>query len=403
MRLFFVAQRVPYPPDRGDKITTFHEVRHLSRSHEVHVFCLADGEADLENVAGLDGLAASVTAVPLRRTPAKARAARALAVGRPFTLGYFDEPRLHRAIVDAQRERPAEAILVYSSGVAQYAERFRSTPRLIQFGDLDSLKWLQYAERARWPASTLYRVEAGRLLRYERRIARTFDHSLVCTGREKADFERLIPQARVSCVANGVDLDYFRRAGAPGEAGAIVFTGVMDYFPNVDGVRWFCDEILPRVQRAVPQARFTICGSRPTGEVLSLGRRAGVTVTGRVPDVRPYLERAQVAVVPLRMARGIQNKLIEAMAMGLPCVATTASWEGIDVAGDGGVAVTDEPQRFAEHVIALLENETLRRAAGARARAAVERYYSWEAQLARLDTLLLETAGAGGGSVAPAG
>ncbi len=392
MKVFFVSQRVPFPPDRGDKISTFHEIRHLARNHEVHVFCLADGDDDLTNVAGVKTYAKSVTAVTLNKNRAKWRALASLAGRQAFTIAYFREPRLHRAICEKYAALRPDAILVYSSGMAQYAEPFERTWRVMQFGDLDSLKWAQYAERAPWPMSKVYATESRRLLDYERHIALSFDHSIVCTTREKDDFQHLIRGATVSCMANGVDLEYFRSAGLPKEPGSIVFTGVMDYPPNVDAVTWFCDHVFPRVRAAVPGARFTICGSRPRPEVLALANRPGVVVTGRVPEVRPYLDRAEVAVVPLRMARGIQNKLLEAMAMSLPCVVTRAAWEGIDVSGTSGVFVADDPVKFANAVIDLMTQERLRADAGVQARTAVEVCYSWDSQLGKLDTILDATA-----------
>jgi sugar transferase (PEP-CTERM/EpsH1 system associated) len=390
MKIFFVAQRVPFPPDRGDKIATFNEVRHLAQSHEVHVFCLADGDADLENVEGLREIATGVTAVRLSRMRARARALFALGTGRAFTEGYFNERELHRAIQQRYRELQPDVVLVYSSGMAQYADRLKNVPRVMQFGDLDSLKWQQYALSASYPMKWVYDTEAKRLLAYERHIAKSFDLSLMCTEAEKTDFEKLIPGARVSCVANGVDLDYFRSNGVEKKPGSLVFTGVMDYLPNVDGVVWFAEEILPRVREQVPSATFTICGSRPSSRIESLGSQAGVIVTGRVPDVRPYLDAAEVAVVPLRMARGIQNKLLEAMSMGLPCVTTSRAWRGVDTTEGQGVVVVDDPAKFAGAVVALLQNDERRRESGRQARHAVERDYSWGPQLARLEAVLAD-------------
>jgi sugar transferase (PEP-CTERM/EpsH1 system associated) len=388
MKIFFLAQRVPYPPDRGDKIRAFNEIRHLACSHEVHVFCLADGIDDLANVRGLEAHAASVHAVPRSSFKSKARALVALFAGKPFSVGYFDERSLHRLIErERQRVRP-DAALVFSSGVAQYVEAFGDLPRVMDFVDLDSLKWKQYAERSRAPMRWVYATEAARLLSYEQKIARSFDYSIVCTPRERADFERLIPGAPVSCVGNGVDLEYFSTRAIAKQPGRLVFTGVMDYLPNIDAVVWFCDRVLPLVLRRVPGVTFTICGSRPTPEVQALGSRPGVTVTGRVDDVRPYLDAAEVAVVPIRIARGIQNKVLEAMAMGLPCVSATAAWNGIEVTGDPGVFIADEAEDFAARVVALLTDRGLRERASESARRAVERHYSWAAQLAGLDAIL---------------
>lgn len=388
MRILYVAQRVPYPPDRGDKITTYNEIRHLAQSHEVAVACLADGVADLANVEPLASLVASVDAVPLHAGAARIRALSALAMGGPFSVAYFNERLLHEKVAARTAEKPFDAVIVYSSGVAQYAEPLHGVPRIMQFADLDSLKWAQYAEKARFPKSWLFRREYRLLLEYERHIARSFDHSLVCTRVELDDLQRLIPGVAASCVGNGVDLDYFRPTAAAKKEFDLVFTGVMDYPPNVEGVVWFCEQVLPLIRREVPGATFTICGSRPAPQVLDLGRIAGVTVTGRVPDVRPFLEQASVCVVPLRIARGIQNKLMEAMATGLPTVTCRASFSGIEATPGVDIEVADTPEAFATATIHLLKDPQRRDRMGVAARTCMERNYLWEHQLAKLDVVI---------------
>jgi sugar transferase (PEP-CTERM/EpsH1 system associated) len=392
MRIFFVCRRVPFPPDRGDKIAVFNAIRHLSTRHEVHVFCLGDGAEDLENISGLRQYAKSVTACPVDALTIKLRAAKALFRGEPLSLAALNEPRLHAAIRRSFDELRPELIIVYSCNVAQFAEHFPLVPRIMQFGDLDSLKWRQYAERSRAPLKWIYAIEEKRFLAYERHIAHTFSRALVHTEIERRDFERLIPGVPATLVGNGVDLDYFRSAGEAKRPASMVFTGVMDYRPNVDAVLWFCDAILPAIQAEIPEANFIICGSRPAAAVRSLAKRKGVTVTGRVPDTRPYLDRAEVFVAPLRMARGVQNKLLEALAMGLPCVASVTAWKGTVIPGGEGILASDDPREFAEHVIGLLSDGDRRADMALRARAGAEANYRWEAQMARLDRVIAAVA-----------
>jgi sugar transferase (PEP-CTERM/EpsH1 system associated) len=388
MRIFFVCQRVPFPPDRGDKIVTFHEIRHLSQQHEVHVFCLADGTDDLANVPPLRRYAASVTAIPATRWHSRMRSLLALGNSRPLSVAALDETALHQAIIRRYDEGRPDLIIVFSCNVAQYAEHFSAVPRIMQFHDLDSQKWVQFAKRTRIPLKWVYQTEAKRLLAYERRIAGRFSQSLVCTEAECQDFVRLFPGIAVSLVGNGVDLDYFHSAGAEKQPGAIVFTGVMDYFPNVDAVEWFCDEILPLVQRQIPQASLTICGNRPTAAVRRLAKRCGVHVTGWVPDTRPYLDAAEVFVAPLRVARGVQNKLLEALAMGLPCVASGVAWRGTAVPRGDGILVADSVAEFADLVIGLLRDPAFRSEMARKARAAAEAKYRWEVPMAALDRVI---------------
>jgi len=388
MRIFFVCRRVPFPPDRGDKIATFNEIRHLSAQHEVHVFCLGDGVRDLDNIPGLREYAKSVTAAPVGAFTIKLRALKALLLGQPLSVAAFNEAKLHAAIRRKFDELRPDLIIVYSCNVAQFAEHFPGVPRIMQFGDLDSLKWRQYAEQSRVPLKWIYAIEQRRFLAYERRIARSFACALVHTEIEKRDFQRLIPGVPVALVGNGVDLEYFSSAGEAKRPASMIFTGVMDYRPNVDAVRWFCSEILPIVQAEIPEANFTICGSRPAPAVRSLAKQSGVTVTGWVPDTRPYLDRAEVFAAPLRMARGVQNKLLEALAMGLPCVTSVAAWSGTGISDGEGMLATDNPREFAEHVIRLLRDADCRVEMARRARAAAEARYQWKAQMARFDQVI---------------
>ena len=400
MRIFFICQRVPFPPDRGDKITTFNEIRHLSTEHEVHVFCLADGKRDLGNIPGLRRHAQSVTAVPVVGWMAKLRALVAILAGKPLSVAAFNEAKLHSAIRQKFVELQPDLIMVYSCNVAQYAEHFPQVPRIMQFAELDSSRWRQFSRQSRPPMRWVYALEARRFFAYERHIARNFSRALVCTAAEQRDFERLIPGVPVSLVGNGVDLDYFRSRSAAKRPGSIVFTGVMDYFPNIDAVVWFCDRVLPIVQRQIPEAGLTICGSRPTAAVRRLANRRGVTVTGRVPDTRPYMDRAEVFVAPMRMARGIQNKLLEALAMGLPGVVSEAAAAGTVVPDGEGILAADDPEEFAEHLARLLRDDAFRAAMAKKARAAAEANYRWETQLACLDQVIAEVSPRRGLSVA---
>jgi polysaccharide biosynthesis protein PslH len=392
MRIFFVCRRVPFPPDRGDKIATFNEIRHLSARHEVHVFCLGDGARDLDNISGLRGYAKSVTAAPVGGLMIKLRALEALITGEPLSVAALNAAKLHAAIQRKFAELRPDLVIVYSCNVAQFAEHFPRVPRIMHFGDLDSLKWRQYAERSKIPLKWIYAIEESRLRVYERDIARSFSHALVHTEIEKRDFQRFIQGVQVALVGNGVDLDYFRSKGVAKQPASIVFTGMMDYRPNVDAVVWFCSEILPIVRAEIHAANFTICGSRPVRAVRRLAKLGGVTVTGWVPDTRPYLDRAEVFVAPLRMARGVQNKLLEALAMGLPCVASVAAWSGTAIPRGDGIVAADDPREFAEHIISLLQDSKWRAKMGRRARAVAEANYRWETQMARLDQVIAAAA-----------
>jgi len=392
MRLLYLAQRVPFPPDRGDKIVTFNQVRHLAQKHEVIVACLAEDDADLDNARQLRSIVADVHAVRISPWRARLRALLSLARGEPFTLGYFNEPALRQKVRSLLEDGSIDAAMVFCSGIAQFIEHADALPRLVHLADMDSQKWKQYASASPPPMRWIYAVEARRLLRYERHLAETFDHCFLCSLKEVHDFQRLVGSSNVSYLANGVDLEYFAPAPEAARDVSMVFTGVMDYAPNVDCMQWFCSEILPLIRRRVPQATLTICGARPVQAVRDLARIAGVTVTGRVPDVRPYLTAASVAVAPLRIARGVQNKVLEAMAMSLPVVATPAALNGIDVEPGSEALVAESAAEFADQVCRLLADPALRERMGRSARRRIEDHYRWEVPLRTVESMMSEIA-----------
>jgi sugar transferase (PEP-CTERM/EpsH1 system associated) len=389
MKIFFLCQRVPFPPDRGDKITTHHELAHLNRHHEVHVFCLADGEEDLQNVAGAREHAASVTAVLATPRATRMRALRGLLRGEPLSVAGYRFGQLQVAVDRAMEQIRPDLVWVFSANMAQYVLH-HTVPRVIQFADLDSLKWSQYAESASGLKRWVYAREHRTLLAHERDLARGAARSVVCTENERRDFQQQIPGVPVDILANGVDLDYFSPSGCNKVPGRMVFTGVMDYLPNVDAVVWFVNEVMPLVRRQVPSASFVICGSRPSAQVQALAAVPGVTVTGRVPDVRPYVESSEVFVGSLRIARGVQNKVLEALALRVPCVTTRKVLAGTVVPEGQGILAADAAAGFAAHVVRLLQDDVLREDQARQGRQAVENLYDWKAQFAVLDTVIAD-------------
>jgi sugar transferase (PEP-CTERM/EpsH1 system associated) len=352
------------------------------------VFCLRQGQSDDANLVELRKYAQNVTAIDRSPIKEKLRGAKALLTGLPLSVTLRDETGLHHAVKSAFCRARPDLILVYSSNAAQFAADLTAIPRLMYFSDLDSMKYLSYAQRTRFPMNWVYRREGNLLLEHERHIARTFSYSLVCTHIERADFERLIPGAPVEVIHNGVDLDHFRSQNIPKHPGTMVFSGVMDYLPNVDACQWFCDAILPLVRKEVPHANFVICGRNPTAAVRRLARQPGVVVTGEVPDVRPHLDRAEICVVPVRIARGIQNKLLEGLAMGLPCISSRISWQGVGLKPGDGVLVADDAKGFVEHASRLLRDAAYRDQMARRARTAVDPGYTWGTQMQQLDRII---------------
>lgn len=393
MRILFLSQRVPFPPNRGDKITTSKLIERMRRKHSVRCVAFAHGEADEEGARELGRMGVPIRTIPYHDTRARLGALPLLLTNTPLTLGVYGSAALQR-VVDEEFEQ-ADLAYAYSSSMGAFLERHAQKPRVMHFGELDSDKWRQYAERGSPPMSWVHAREQRTLLAFERRIARSFSENVVCTPLEQRVFQEQIPGASCVVLRNGVDLERFHpRDNAP-QAGELVFTGVMNYHPNAEGCIWFVREILPRVRASVPAARFTIVGSSPTREVERLTRVSGVTVTGFVPDTRAYLRRAAVAVAPLRIARGIQNKVLEAMAMGLPVVGTTSATQGVDGVHGRDYLVADEPETFAAALVQLLNEPARARELGTAGRAFVERQYDWERTLEPLDALLERCAKSG--------
>ncbi|WP_374942840.1 TIGR03087 family PEP-CTERM/XrtA system glycosyltransferase [Sphingomonas sp.] len=373
--ILFLAHRVPFPPDRGDKIRSFHILKHLAARARVHLVAFADEAADRDPPPAFRRLLASCTIVP--RTKSRARAlAEAMASGRPVSLTAFAHP----AIAAAVAEHPHAATYVFSGQMAQYI----AAPHIMDFVDVDSAKFAAFADAARGPMRWLMRREARLLSTFERDVAARASATAFVSAAEAA----LFGGPRTVAIENGIDTAYFDPQASfvrfpADDSPLIVFTGQMDYRPNIDAVAAFATQALPAIRRRYPAARFAIVGRAPTATVSALAREDGVLVTGGVDDVRPWLAAADVCVAPLLLARGVQNKVLEAMAMARPVVASAAAAEGID--HGASIHVADDA---ADAVCAVLADPLAATALGKGARAQVMHRYAWDARLAPLDALL---------------
>ena len=382
MNVLFLSQRVPYPPNRGDKITTWRLIERLKRRHRVRIAAFAHDEGDRKAARKLEELGFEVAAFP--PTP-RWKALPKLLGSTPLTLAVYGSRAL-QAEVDGCI-RGMDLAYAYSSSMGAFFLG-HELPRVMHFAELDSDKWLQYAAKTRFPLAWVYRREGRTLFEFERRLANAVDENVFCTPLEQRIFQERIPGVSSLVMKNGVDLVHYRPAATPPEPGLLVFVGVMNYYPNVEGIAWFARAILPEVQRRVPGTRLVIVGSHPTSEVLELARLPGIEVTGFVDDPRTVLSRAAVSVAPLRIARGIQNKVLEAMAMGLPVVGTRSATQGVDGRPGRDYLVAESAEEQVEAVCGLLRAPERARALGQAARAFVEANYDWEACLQPLDSIL---------------
>jgi sugar transferase (PEP-CTERM/EpsH1 system associated) len=390
--LLFLAHRMPYPPNKGDKIRSYHLLKHLAQRYHVHLGTFIDDPQDWQYTDRVKALCRETHFARLDSRLARVRSLGALAANRALSLDYYRDAGLHAWVADLLASKPVQRVLVFSSVMAQYALDPRLLRRVVDFVDVDSDKWQQYSAKKNWPASWLYRREGRCLLQYERQVARDFDVSLFVSAAEAQLFRQLAPGSaqKVGFFNNGVDIDYFSPAHRfdnpyPRDSAVIVFTGAMDYWPNVDAVQWFAQDILPRVHALHPDALFYIVGARPSPQVRALADLPGVRVTGTVPDIRPYLTHARFAVAPLRIARGIQNKVLEAMAMQMPVLVSPQALEGIDALPGQELMLADTAQAFVAAASALLQKNDL---LAVRARKKIVAAYCWNSKLAIVDALL---------------
>jgi sugar transferase (PEP-CTERM/EpsH1 system associated) len=393
--LLFLCHRIPFPPDKGEKIRAFRILEHLSRRFRVSLGCFIDDEADWAHVDALKPYCAEFKCFGMSRRASRLKAACGLLTHAPLSVACFANAAMGDWVSAVlAREKPS-AVFVYSSSMAQFVMgRDLGSARLVMdFVDVDSDKWRQYARDARPPMKWIYAREAKLLLAHDRKVAARADASLLVSDAEAELFRRLAPESasKIHAIANGIDCDFFspaHRFERPFKTNgpAYVFTGTMDYRPNVDAVVWFANEIFPKVKAEQPGATFAIVGSKPAKEVSALAAQGAITVTGRVADVRPYLAHADVVVAPMRIARGIQNKILEGMAMAKPVVTTQQGLEGIDATPDRHLLLSDTAQGFAQACLRALAPGA--REVGIAARALMEASYAWPSRLAPLDQLL---------------
>jgi len=393
--ILYLVHRLPYPPNKGDKVRSFHLLKHLAAQHHVFLGTFVDDPTDMEHVDTVRSFCRELHVARLNPKIAKIRSLTALATNDPLSLSYYRNGALQAWVDRICKQHNIDAVVIFSSPMAQYIESMPQLPVVVDFVDVDSAKWTQYATNHRWPMSWLYRREGRTLLDYERKIAAQSVRSFFVTDAEVALFTQLAPECadRVVAICNGVDADYFSpdtgrpTPYSPNEI-PVVFTGAMDYLPNIDAARWFSAEMLPTLRERWPQVHFYIVGRAPTAEVLALAD-ASITITGTVPDVRPYIQHAAVVVAPLRIARGIQNKILEAMAMSRPVVASMECAIAVNAILEQELLTATTPSDFVNEIDRLLMDAERSVRIGLAARQRVLSRYSWGAHLSGMDKFLL--------------
>jgi sugar transferase (PEP-CTERM/EpsH1 system associated) len=388
MNILFLTHRLPYAPNRGDRIRAYHMLREMSRFANVSVFALAHDDEEVAQAACLPG-AKHVGIARVSRARGFVRGAVNLASRSPLTHLLLDAPNATAELRRLIQAAPPDVVVAYCSGMARFALEppLRGLPFVLDMVDVDSEKWRGLSERTRAPQRWIFAREARTLEPFEAEAAERAGAVFVVNERERQTLAALAPRARVHVVPNGVDVEAFAPPGPPVADPAIVFCGMMSYEPNVDAVRWFLQGVWPIIRAKRPAARFKIVGAEPPRSLQSLAERTpGVTITGRVAAVQPHLWDSAVAVAPLRTARGIQNKVLEALAAGLPVVIAPEVRQGLPSGTERGCVTSEGASDFAAAVLGLLDESPH----GRRERATASGVHTlgWTAQLSGLRSLL---------------
>jgi len=388
MNILFVCHRLPFPPKRGGKIRPFNIIRHLSQRHRVTVCSIARSQQEEDEGRGLSEHCSRVLVGRVDDRVQMGRMIARLPTPVPSSMGWFYSASLAdrvRRLLDTER---FDLIFVHCSSVAQYVERAVDTPRILDFGDMDSQKWLEYFQYRPFPIKYGYLIEGKKLEREERRLAEAFGFGTATTRAEWETLKSYGTSADSDWFPNGVDAEFFSPAEEAYDADQVCFVGRMDYFPNQECMFEFCRDTWPRLLAKRPSMKLMIVGADPSPAVRKLGELPNVTVTGSVPDVRPYVRRSLAMVAPLNIARGTQNKILEGMAMGVPVISSGVAAGGVDAVPGEHLLVADQPDDLATMLVDLAANPVKRQLFAEAGRARVLSHHSWPSSMLRLDGII---------------
>jgi len=405
MNILLVSPWFPWPPFGGALIRVLETLRYLARTNRVTLLAPVGADVDPAHLAKVRELCAAVVAVPVSEAThaVLGRLAQGLVRGMPLIQGLHYDASFAQHVRQLTAENDYQVVHIEHSFMAPYvgyiAARCQAT-RVLSMHNIESLRFRRELQFARGVRRAALLVDHQLFGSWEEQAVKMFDGIVAVSALEQEWIQRHAPAVAVELIPNGVDVDYFSEAERCSSRGSAVFTGLMNYPPNIDACAWFCDAVLPHVARNHADVRFTIVGDKPTATVRGLTRTAGVRVTGRVNDVRPYLAESSVVVIPLRSGGGTRLKILEAMAMGRPVVSTPQGAEGLDVVDGENILIAETPEEFAARVIAVLDSDDLARRLGTAGRHLAVSKYGWSRCLRRLDDLYAAAMAARGGDVA---
>lgn len=387
-QLLYLCHRFPYPPNKGDKIRSYHLLQYLCKHYDVHLGCFVDEEEDIPYIGFIEDICCSSLCLSLNTKQKKFSSLTGFFTHQPLTLPFYFDERLKHWIRRQVNSHNIERCVIFSSSMGQYleGEEFYKIRSVVDLVDVDSDKWRQYAEKKNWPLSWIYRREAKLLLDVERRLIERSEQSLLVSSTEAELMKKLTPALckKIDHYNNGVDTTYFDplldyKNPYSNSKPILVFTGAMDYWPNVDAVCWFSKHIFPELRNQHQDLEFYIVGRNPTKDVKRLEITNGITVTGAVADIRAYLHFADVVIAPLRVARGVQNKVLEAMAMEKIVLSSSQGVEGIEAKLGVELLLANTLADYVEYLPRLLSGEC--HAMGKRARQCILKKFDWDSSL----------------------
>lgn len=396
--LLYIVHRIPYPPNKGDKIRSYNIFKHLEKRYKIYLCAFVDDEHDWQYVDYFKTRCADSFFIKLNPMQARLSSLTGMLTGESLSVVYYKNEKFKEWINNIVSNNPIDKILAFSSSMAQYLDEktMEKQTKIMDLVDVDSDKWRQYALSKKWPGRWIYQREAKKLFEYEKEIIASFDKTTLVSEDEASLLKDLVPEYKdkISYFSNGVDTSYFSpevKYESPYQGGGkvIVFTGAMDYWANIDAVKWFVEHVFPSTREHINDLSFFIVGSNPVPEVRALAKVSGVIVTGSVVDIRPYVYHSDLVVAPLRIARGIQNKVLEAMSLAKYVLLTSAAAEGIKAIPEEHLFIANGEQEYQQRAVEILENKVDKNVA-AQARTLVVNNYSWPGKLEMLDGFLEE-------------